>query len=191
MQQDDAEPVTQWMHDYLDIGNDLFKPHLFAHTDRYAVQHLMRVCSGLDSLILGEPQILGQIKSAYRNADDYGVVGTELSSLFQTAFSVAKQVRTDTAIGNSPVSVAFAAVALAKQIFADFEKHSALMIGAGETTALAARHLKTNKIGQITIANRTLSRAQALAESVSGNAVELSDLPQALSNADIIITATY
>lgn len=186
----DAEPVSNWMHEFLNMTDSQFLPHLFAHTDKQAVRHLMRVCSGLDSLVLGEPQILGQIKQAYRDASDVGTVGTELSQLFQSAFTVAKQVRTDTQIGSSPVSVAFAAVTLAKQIFADFDKHNALMIGAGETTTLASRHLKTNGIGHITIVNRTLSRAQSLAESINGTAMELSQLPEALAHADIIISST-
>ncbi|MCL4142654.1 UNVERIFIED_CONTAM: hypothetical protein GTU68_050509 [Idotea baltica] len=190
MQGNDAEPVSDWMHEFLDMTDSQFLPHLFAHKDQRAVHHLMRVCSGLDSLVLGEPQILGQIKQAYRDADDVGTVGTELSQLFQSAFSVAKQVRTDTAIGSSPVSVAFAAVTLAKQIFADFSEHKALMIGAGDTTTLASQHLKASGIGHITIANRTLSRAHTLATAVDGQAIELSQLPDALAHADIIISST-
>ena len=118
---------------------------LFGHSDLDAVVHLMRVASGLDSMVLGEPQILGQIKRAYRDASDAGTVGAELSPLFQTAFSVAKQVRTETDIGTNPVSVAFAAVSLARQIFADFSKHTALLVGAGETVQLAARHLRARR----------------------------------------------
>jgi len=190
MHGNDAEPVSSWMHEFLDMPDAEFLPHLFAHTDKHAVRHLMRVCSGLDSLVLGEPQILGQIKQAYRDASDVGTVGTELSQLFQSAFTVAKQVRTDTEIGSSPVSVAFAAVTLAKQIFADLAQHHALMIGAGETTTLASQHLKTNGIGNITIANRTLSRAQTLADAVAGSAIDLSRLPEALAHADIIISST-
>jgi len=186
----DAEPVSNWMHEFLNMSDSQFRPHLFTHTDKQCVRHLMRVCSGLDSLVLGEPQILGQIKQAYRDAADVGTVGTELSQLFQSAFTVAKQVRTDTEIGSSPVSVAFAAVALGKQIFADFGEHHALMIGAGETTTLASRHLKSSGIGSITIANRTLSRAQTLADAVDGKAIELADIPAALGNADIIISST-
>lgn len=186
----DPAPVSDWMHEFLDMDDNQFLPHLFAHQDRNAVQHLMRVCSGLDSLVLGEPQILGQIKQAYRDANEFGTVGTELTQLFQTAFSVAKQVRTDTEIGSSPVSVAFAAVTLAKQIFADLSQHQALMIGAGETTTLAARHLQSSGIGHINVANRTLSRAQTLADSVNGTAFELGRLNEALETADIIISST-
>jgi len=186
----DTRPVSAWMHEFLDVSDQQFLPHLFTHTDKSAVRHLMRVCSGLDSLVLGEPQILGQMKQAYRDATDVGTVGSELSRLFQTAFSVAKQVRTDTDIGTSPVSVAFAAVSLAKQIFANLDEHHALVIGAGETTTLASRHLRSNGIGNITIANRTLVRAVALAEEVDGNAIELGQLAQALTRADIIVSST-
>ena len=185
-----SEPVLNWLHNYLELEPSQFEQHLFEHTDRQVVHHLMRVCSGLDSMVLGEPQILGQIKQAYRQAIEQGTVGTELSPLFETAFSVAKQVRTDTAIGNSPVSVAFAAVSLAKRIFADLEKQHALLIGAGDTISLAARHLQGNGIGSISIANRTLARAQALADSVNGSAMGLADLNSALSQADIVITST-
>ncbi|MFK8076061.1 MAG: glutamyl-tRNA reductase [Granulosicoccus sp.] len=190
MDTQDAKVVVDWMQSYFKLRDQGFEPYLFHHSDRDAVRHLMRVCSGLDSMILGEPQILGQIKSAYRDAYDHGALGSELSTLFQTAFSVAKQVRTDTAIGNSPVSVAFAAVSLARQIFADLTQQSALLIGAGETIQLAARHLKTAGIGSIRIANRTVERAAILAEEVDGEAIALSDIPTALPNADIIISST-
>ncbi len=190
MDHEDTGAVVEWMHHYFELRDQGFEPYLFHHSDREAVRHLMRVCSGLDSMVLGEPQILGQIKRAYRDADENGTLGKELSTLFQTAFSVAKQVRSDTAIGNSPVSVAFAAVSLARQIFTDLSKQSALLIGAGETIQLAARHLKTAGIGTIRIANRTIERASVLAEEVGGTAIELKDMPQALPQSDIIISST-
>ncbi len=185
-----AEPVIRWMHEFLTLGQFSVTPYLFRHADRDAVHHLMRVCSGLDSMILGEPQILGQIKQAYRDAVSFGTLGNELSPLFESAFSVAKQVRTDTAIGSSPVSVAFAAVSLARQIFGDFGKRSALLIGAGDTITLAARHLTSNGIGKIMIANRTVSRAQTLATEVHGTALSLAQITDALPQADIIISST-
>lgn len=190
MDRADTRAVVDWMHRYFELRDKGFEPYLFHHADQDAVRHLMRVCSGLDSMVLGEPQILGQIKRAYRDADEHGALGNELSTLFQTAFSVAKQVRTDTAIGNSPVSVAFAAVSLARQIFADLGKQTALLIGAGETIQLAARHLKSAGIGKILIANRTLDRAALLAEEVGATAVALKDIPEALPLADIIISST-
>ena len=190
MRHTDSTPVLNWLHEYLDINKRQFVPHLFQHADQAVVKHLMRVCSGLDSLVLGEPQILGQIKQAYREATDAGAIGSELSTLFQSAFSVAKQVRTDTDIGANPVSVAFAAINLAKQIFADFSQHSALMIGAGDTIQLASRHLKSNHIGNVVIANRTVERAATLAQEVDGQAIGLDQLTNALPQADIIISST-
>ncbi|MFK8082214.1 MAG: glutamyl-tRNA reductase [Granulosicoccus sp.] len=190
MDNQDTSAVVQWMHRYFQLRDNGFEPYLFHHADREAVRHLMRVCSGLDSMVLGEPQILGQIKRAYRDADEHGALGNELSPLFQTAFSVAKKVRTDTAIGNSPVSVAFAAVSLSRQIFADLSKQKALLIGAGETIQLAARHLQTAGIGSILIANRTLDKATVLAQEVNGQAIGIKDIPDALPDADIIISST-
>ena len=190
MDRPDTAAVIDWMHGYFELVDQGFEPYLFYHSDKNAVRHLMRVCSGLDSMILGEPQILGQIKSAYRDADQLGALGNELSTLFQTAFSVAKQVRTDTAIGSSPVSVAFAATSLARQIFADLSEQSVLLIGAGDTIQLAARHLKSAGIKNIVIANRTLERAQTLADEVGGKAIELKDMPDALPDADIVISST-
>lgn len=190
MHRQNTDALVAWMHRYFELRDKGFEPYLFQHADREAVRHLMRVCSGLDSMVLGEPQILGQIKRAYRDADEHGAVGNELSSLFQTAFSVAKQVRTDTAIGNSPVSVAFAAVSLARQIFTDLGKQNALLIGAGETIQLAARHLRTAGIGNIRIANRTLDKAAVLAGEINGEAITLAGIPEALPEADIIISST-
>ena len=190
MDKQDIDSIVHWMHRYFKLHDNRFEPYLFHHADREAVRHLMRVCSGLDSLVLGEPQILGQIKRAYRDADEHGTLGNELSPLFQTAFSVAKKVRTDTAIGNSPVSVAFAAVSLSRQFFADLGKQSALLIGAGETIQLAARHLKSAGIGSIRIANRTVEKASVLAAEVGGQAIGIKDIPDALPDADIIISST-
>jgi len=166
------------------------EPYLFHHLDLHAVTHLMRVCSGLDSMVLGEPQILGQIKRAYRGAESAGTLGSELSPLFQTAFSVAKQVRTETAIGTNPVSVAFAAVSLARQVFADFGRHTALLVGAGETVQLAARHLRSAGIGKLLIANRTIERAAVLADEVNGEAITLGEIPSRLADADLVISST-
>ena len=185
-----AAPVIDWMHLYLRQPDLQLHPYLFRHANQDVVRHLMRVCSGLDSMVIGEPQILGQMKQAYRNAAEAGTVGAELSPLFQSAFSVAKQVRTDTAIGQSPVSVAFAAVSLARQIFADFSRHHALLIGAGETIQLTAKHLQSAGIKNITIANRSEKRAQSLADEVNGQTISLTDIPDALVEADIIISST-
>jgi len=163
---------------------------LFTLQGDAAIQHLFRVACGLDSMVLGEPQILGQLKDAYRVADSAGSVGASLGRLFQHTFSVAKKVRTDTEIGNSPVSVAYAAVNLANQLFAGFQQHTALLIGAGTTIELVARHLTSKGIGRLFIANRDIGRAQALANRFDGYALPLSELAGTLPEADILISST-
>ncbi|MBE2293431.1 MAG: glutamyl-tRNA reductase, partial [Phycisphaerales bacterium] len=166
------------------------QPYLYRHTNQRAVRHILRVASGLDSLVLGEPQILGQVKAAYQAANSAGTLGTRLERLFQHTFAVAKQVRTDTRIGASPVSVAFAAVSLARQIFADPPRRTALLIGAGDTVELVARHLYESGIGRLIVANRTLERAHGLAASVGGYAIALDEIPTHLGEADIVIAST-
>ena len=185
-----ADAVVTWLGDYHRLRKDQVAPYIYLHPEQNAVRHMLRVASGLDSMILGEPQILGQIKSAYATAMQAGTVGTLLGRLFQHTFSVAKQVRTDTAIGSSPVSVAFAAVSLAKQIFDDLPHRTVMLIGAGETIELAARHLHENGIGRIIIANRTVEKAHALASNFNGYAIELSEIPAHLAEADIVISST-
>ena len=147
----------------------------------------MRVASGLDSLVLGEPQILGQMKSAFAVAQEAGTVGSELGRLFRQTFSIAKRVRTDTAIGQNPVSVAFAAVRMAQHIFADMKNSRALLIGAGETIELVARHLRQAGVEHLTLANRTLARAQTLAQEFHAEAVLLEDIPVVLPDACLFI----
>ena len=187
---DEGQAVIEWFRHYHNLGDVDLAPYIYAHRNNDAVQHVLRVASGLDSLVLGEPQILGQIKDAYAKASEAGTIGRQLNRLFQHTFSVAKQVRTDTAIGASPVSVAFAAVSLSKQIFADLGQHTALLIGAGDTIELVARHLADQNIKNIIVANRTVERAQALAEQFDGEAIALADMPEKLVDADIIISST-
>ncbi|VAX09403.1 Glutamyl-tRNA reductase [hydrothermal vent metagenome] len=184
------QSVLEWFRNYHNLSAKELDPYIFVHSENDAVQHVLRVASGLDSLVLGEPQILGQIKDAYQRASTAGAIGQQLNRLFQHTFSVAKQVRTETAIGASPVSVAFAAVSLSKQIFADVSKHTALLIGAGETIELVARHLHEQGIHKIIVANRTVERAQELAQLFSGEAIALADIPQRLIEADIVISST-
>lgn len=185
-----AHAVETWLGTYRDLSDDAVRACLYLHTDSDSVRHLFRVACGLDSMVLGEPQILGQLKQAYRDAQDADATGPALSRAFQHAFSVAKQVRTDTGIGASPVSVAFAAVRLAQQIFANFHNHTALLIGAGDTIELTARHLRAHGIGHLLIANRTLEPAQALAERFAGFAIRLENIDDHLADADIIVSAT-
>jgi glutamyl-tRNA reductase len=163
---------------------------LYSLDHQESIRHLFRVACGLDSMILGEPQILGQLKDAFRHAERRGTVGMTLNRLFQHTFSVAKKVRTDTEIGSSPVSVAYAAVNLANQFFSGFSRHTALLIGAGATMELVARHLRGKGIGRMFVANRDIARAQALAERFGGFALPLSALDGTLPDADILISST-
>jgi glutamyl-tRNA reductase len=163
---------------------------LFTLDKEDAIRHLFRVACGLDSMVLGEPQILGQLKDAFRQAEQEGTVGSQLSRLFHHTFSVAKKVRTDTEIGTSPVSVAYAAVNLANQFFSSFSQHTALLIGAGVTIELVAKHLYAKDIGRLFVANRDIGRAQKLASHFDGFALPLSELEGTLPEADILISST-
>ncbi|MBU3059549.1 glutamyl-tRNA reductase [Pseudomonas indica] len=186
----EVDAVLAWLANYHQLSLDDLRACAYVHQDDSAVRHMMRVASGLDSMVLGEPQILGQMKSAYAVAREAGTVGPLLGRLFQATFSTAKQVRTDTAIGENPVSVAFAAVSLAKQIFSDLHRSQALLIGAGETITLVARHLHEQGVKRIVVANRTLERASSLAEQFGAHAILLADIPQELVNSDIVISST-
>ncbi|MDH5368890.1 MAG: glutamyl-tRNA reductase [Gammaproteobacteria bacterium] len=188
--ENDITSLLEWFCQYHHLKKEDVEPYIYLHRNNDAVQHILRVASGLDSLVLGEPQILGQIKDAYSTANHAGTIGRQLNRLFQHTFSVAKQVRTDTAIGANPVSVAFAAVSLAKRIFADLSEHTALLIGAGETTELVAQHLANQGVKKMIVANRTVERAQTLANKFEGEAIALSDMPERLVEADIIIAST-
>ncbi len=186
----DRDVLVSWMSHFHHLKNEDLAPYIYSYADNEAVQHILRVASGLDSLVMGEPQILGQIKDAYTHANDAGAIGQQLNRLFQHTFSVAKEVRTNTAIGSNPVSVAFAAVSLAKQIFSKLSEHTALLIGAGETIELVARHLKEQGIKKMIVANRTVERAQLLASQYDGEAIPLAELPDRLVEADIVISST-
>jgi len=188
--EDGIEDIREWIGQFHGLMINDISPYLYQHEGDQAVSHLLAVASGLDSLVLGEPQILGQVKSAYQTACNAGHTGKILRRLFQHAFNTAKQVRTDTAIGDSPVSVAFAAVSLARQIFSDVSQQTALLVGAGETIELAARHLHQHGVGNIIVANRTVSRARDLAEQFNGYAISLTELPVHLPEADIVIAST-
>lgn len=189
---DNANPetVSRWLAEFHGLELETISPYLYSHQGRAGVQHLLAVACGLDSMVLGEPQILGQVKQAYQTARDAASVGKLLSRLFQHTFSVAKQVRTDTAIGHSPVSVAFSAVSLARQIFSELANQTALLIGAGETIELAARHLHQHGIGRIIVANRTIERAHNLANQFDGYAIALTEIHSHLFEADIVISST-
>ena len=186
----DLDKIVDWIAREQRLKREEFHPYLYAHTDEDTIRHMFRVACGLDSMILGEPQILGQMKTAYQTAAEAGTLGKTLSKLFHHTFSAAKKVRTDTAIGSSPVSVAFAAVRLAQRIFDTLKEQTAVLIGAGETIELTARHLHEQGIGEIIIANRTIERAHALAAQFNGFAIALSELPKHLAKADILVSST-
>lgn len=181
--------LNDWLHDERNLDPS-FAQSIFSMQHDDAIRHIFRVACGLDSMVLGEPQILGQLKDAYREAQQSGTVGKQLSRLFQHTFSVAKKVRTDTKIGSSPVSVAYAAVSLAQQFFADFSRHTALLVGAGVTVELLARHLESHNIGRLFVANRDVERAGNLAHRFGGFALPLSELDGTLQEADILISST-
>ena len=181
--------LREWLHNDRNLDPS-FGETLFTLDDDAAIRHIFRVACGLDSMVLGEPQILGQLKDAFRHAQNAGTLGRQLSRLMQHTFAVAKKIRTDTEIGASPVSVASAAVSLANQFFAGFSKHTALLVGAGTTVELLAKHLSSRNIGRLFIANRNLDRARELAGRFGGFAVPLSEIEGTLQEADILITST-
>ena len=184
------EQLVKWLCDYHQLSADEVRKSLYWHHDNDAVSHLMRVASGLDSLVLGEPQILGQVKKAYADSHRGHTISSELERMFQKSFSVAKRVRTETDIGASAVSVAFAACTLARQIFESLSTVNVLLVGAGETIELAARHLREHKVQKLIIANRTRERAQKLADEVDAEVIGLAEIDARLAEADIIISST-
>ncbi len=181
--------VKTWLVEHLALNQEA-RESLFAFSEADATRHLCRVAAGLDSAILGEPQIAGQLKDAFRQAQEFGAVGPELHRLCQHAFSTAKQIRTETAIGENPVSVAYAAVSLAGKLLDRFERQTALLVGAGETIQLVARHLRRAGIGRLFVANRTLQNAEQIAQEVDGVGLALDALPTMLPAADIIVSST-
>jgi len=185
-----TDELIAWLASFHRLDEDSIRDYLYSHTGHQSIKHMSRVACGLDSMVLGEPQILGQMKTAYQHASSAGTLGKYLGRLFQHTFQVAKKVRTDTAIGSSPVSVAFAGVKLAQQIFGNLQDQTALLIGAGETIELSAQHLKEQGIGRLIVANRTLEKAHAIASQGNGYAIEIKDIPEHLAEADIIVSST-
>ena len=184
------ERVTQWLLDFHQLASTELTNCTYRHYDVDAVRHLMRVAGGLDSLVLGEPQILGQVKQAFASAKLAGSLTQTLDRLFQKTFTAAKRVRTETEIGANAVSVAFAAVSLSKHIFDNLAKTKVLLIGAGETIDLVATHLAEQNVQEMMVANRTLARAQLLADKFGASVLTLEDIPKHLYKADIVISST-
>ncbi|GEK10785.1 glutamyl-tRNA reductase [Pseudoalteromonas sp. McH1-7] len=186
----DPQALLNWLSEFHNIEQRALTENVYVHMNQDAVNHLMRVACGLDSLVLGEPQILGQIKQAFSTAKQHQAIHPTFERLFQKTFSVAKQVRTETDIGASAVSVAYAAVNLAKHIYGQLDRTQVLLIGAGETIELVAKHLSQHNPKSITVANRTIERAQNLATEIGGSVISLAQLPEALPDADIVISST-
>ncbi len=180
----------QVLADWLESHGHGLSAYLYQHQDADAVRHLFRVATGLDSMVLGEPQILGQVKDAWARARDQRALGSRLDRLFQQAFAVAKRARTDTRIGVNPVSVASTAVRLAQDTFAALPDSTVLLVGAGETIELAARHLAKGGVRRLLVANRTLAHAQDLAARHGGYALPLGELDRHLAEADLVFSAT-
>ncbi|WP_409308758.1 glutamyl-tRNA reductase [Pectobacterium sp. B1J-3] len=189
-QENQLEQLVNWLCQYHHLDPDDVRNSLYWHQDNAAVSHLMRVASGLDSLVLGEPQILGQVKKAFAESQRGQSLSGELERLFQKSFTVAKRVRTETDIGASAVSVAFAACTLARQIFESLADVNVLLVGAGETIELVARHLREHRVQRMVIANRTRERALALANEVGAEVITLAELDEQLVHADIVISST-
>jgi len=188
--QDTAADTVDFLNQYLAIDPQLLRPHVYEYREQEAVRHLFRVASSLDSMVVGEPQILGQVKESYTVARSVGAVHSQLEKLLQCAFATAKKVRTETQIGSSSVSIASVAVDLAQKIFGSLEGKTVFLVGAGKMSELAARHLMQQGAGSILVANRTHDRALRIAESFHGKAILFEDLYSVADQADIIITST-
>lgn len=186
----DPQAALDWLCQFHGLSRAEVEPYLYRLEAAQAARHAFRVASGLDSMVLGETQILGQLKDAVRSAESAGTLGTLLNGLFQRTFAVAKEVRSSTAVGASSVSMSAAAVKLAEQIFPSVSELNVLFVGAGEMIELVATHFAARNPSCITVANRTLERGQRLAEQFGGNAITLAELSESLSRYDVVVTST-
>ncbi len=186
----DPEAVTRWLEGAQNLSRDALAPYIYTLPREQTVTHAFRVAGGLDSMVLGEPQILGQMKQAVRSAEAAGSLGLVLNRLFQRTFAVAKDVRTQTDIGSASISMAAAAVKLAERIFPSIAEQRLLLIGAGEMIELAATHFASRKPKAITVSNRTMERGAKLADRFAAEAITLNELPERLHQFDIIVTCT-
>lgn len=182
--------VIGFLSEYHQVAEDVFLPHVFTRHDHEAARHLFRVAAGLDSIVVGEPQILGQVKEAFQTAKERHCAGPLLNKTFEWAFNVGKRVRSETALGEGAVSIAYAALSPARKIFGKLQGLRVLVIGAGEISTLTAQHLRNQGVSEIVITSRTAAHAQGLAQVVSGRAIPWVDMPAALGDADIVVTAT-
>ena len=184
------DEIVRFLTEYHQLPAETFAPHLFSFSDAEAARHLFKVAAGLDSMVVGEPQILGQVKDAFQAASERRCTGPVLSKLFHWSFNVGKRVRTETALGEGAVSISFAAVALARKIFGRLNGRRVLVVGAGEISTLTAQHLRSHGVGEMLITSRTAAHAEALAALTVARAVPWEELDSALATADIVVTAT-
>jgi len=189
-QHQEVTKIIRWIEKYHGLENESLTDYLYEYHDIKAVEHIMNVSCGLDSMVLGEPQILGQLKQSYRFSRQAGTLQNRLEKLFQQTFSLAKKVRTETEIGASAVSVAFAAVNLAKQLFSDLSQVNVLLVGAGETIELVSKHLYAQGVKNMTVANRTHEKAVSLAKDINAKTISLDAIPNVLPKAEILISST-
>ncbi len=186
----EPEALIAWLSRHTGIALESLRPSLYVLQDERAIEHTVRVAAGLDSMVLGEPQILGQFKSAFGAARGAGTVGVGLERLYQHSIRTARRIRTETAIGENPISVAYAAVSMARHIFSDLARTRALLVGAGAVINLVAEHLSEAGVQRIVVANRTIENARDLADRFGARAILLSDIPGFLRDSDLVITST-
>lgn len=187
---DEPESIAPWLASQHQFAPELLSPHLYLYSGSQGIRHTLRVASGLDSMMLGEPQILGQMKQAYQYACQLGTVKTNLRQVFQYIFSASKRIRSNSGIGTNPVSVAYAAVQLIEQLFPNFQDLNVFLIGSGETATLVAKYLHKQGVRRFLIASRTTDNARQLAAEFGGEALTIGDIPQYLAKADVVISAT-
>lgn len=187
---EDPEVITHWLAQEHELSRDLLSPFLYLHKGNQGIKHTLRVASGLDSMMIGEPQILGQMKQAYQQACRLGAVKSQLRPVFEYIFSASKRVRTHSGIGANPVSIAYAAVQLIGQLFTSYRSLSVFLIGSGETASLVAKYLHQQGVHRFMVASRTLDNAKKLADTFGGKTLSIGDIPQYLPQADIVISAT-
>ncbi len=187
---DEPERIASWLAHEHQLSPDLLAPYFYTHSDHQGIRHTLRVASGLDSMMLGEPQILGQMKQAYQQACRVGTIKNNLQHVFQYVFSATKRIRNQSGIGKNPISIAYAAVQLIGQLFNDYKSINVFIIGAGETASLVAKYLQKEGATRFIIASRTRENAQYLATTLAGEAVAIGDIPHYLSQADVVISAT-
>ncbi|MFI4919287.1 MAG: glutamyl-tRNA reductase [Legionellales bacterium] len=187
---DDPQVLSQWLAYEHQLPHESLAPFLYHHEGHHGIRHTLRVASGLDSMMIGEPQILGQMKQAYQQACQLGTIKTKLRPVFEYVFSASKRIRTRSGIGVNPISVAYAAMQLIGQLFPTYAPLNVLIIGSGETASLVAKYLHQQGVTRFMVASRTLKNAQKLADHFGGNIISITDIPQHLAHADVIISAT-